>query len=143
MMAKVAAAAPGVRIGGAIVAPMLHEGVETILGVSRDPVFGPVVMFGMGGVLVEALGDVTCRVAPFGVEEAHAMISEIRGKVLLQSFRGRPASDVDALAQALSRLSIFAAAHAQTVDSIDINPFLVLPAGQGAVALDALVVPVS
>lgn len=143
MMVKVAAAAPGARIGGAIVAPMLREGVETILGVSRDPVFGPVVMFGMGGVLVEALDDVTCRIAPFGVQEAHAMISEIRGKALLQSLRGRPPGDVDALAQALSRLSIFAAAHAQTVDSIDINPFVVLPAGQGAVALDALVVPVS
>ena len=140
MMAKVKATAPEATIDGAIVAPMLRGGVETIMGVSRDPVFGPVVMFGMGGVFVEALKDVTFRVAPFGVEQAHEMISRIRSRVLLKGFRGQPSCDENALAQALSRLSAFAFAHADVIESIDINPFVVLPEGSGAVALDALIV---
>lgn len=141
MMDAVRAAAPGADIEGAIVAPMMRAGVETILGVSRDPVFGPVVMFGLGGIFVEALNDVTFRVAPFGVEQAHDMIGRIRGNGMLRGFRGQPPSDVDALAQALSRLSHFAAAHADDIESIDVNPFVVLPQGRGAVALDAVVVP--
>ena len=140
MMAKVKATAPEATIDGAIVAPMLRGGVETIMGVSRDPVFGPVVMFGMGGVFVEALKDITFRVAPFGVEQAHEMISRIRSRVLLKGFRGQPSCDENALAHALSRLSAFAFAHADVIESIDINPFVVLPEGSGAVALDALIV---
>jgi len=107
--------------------------------VVRDPVFGPVVMFGIGGVFVEVLKDVTFRVAPFGADEARRMIDGIRGRAMLDGVRGAPPSDIDALADALSKLSVFAAANAETVESIDVNPFIVLP--KGAVAVDALIIP--
>jgi hypothetical protein len=86
--------------------------VETIAGVVRDPTFGPVVMFGLGGVLVEVLKDVTFRAAPFDVVEAQRMIGEIRGFAILKGVRGAPPADVDALAAMLSRLSQFAADNA-------------------------------
>jgi acyl-CoA synthetase (NDP forming) len=133
-----AAAAPGARIDGCLVAPMVAGGVETIVGLTRDPVFGPVVMFGLGGVHVEVLGDVSFRVAPFGVDEAHRMIDEIRGARLLDEVRGRPAVDRNALAQALSRLSVAAAAWPASLVSIEANPFLVLE--DGAMALDAVMI---
>ena len=133
--------APGAKLEGVLVAPMIKGGIETILGVSRDPVFGPVVMFGLGGIFVEVLKDVSFRLAPFGVEEAHGMIREIKAYKILEGARGQPPADVDALADALARLSVYAAANADTLESIDVNPFIVKPAGQGAVAVDALIVP--
>ncbi|MGH7037990.1 MAG: acetate--CoA ligase family protein [Stellaceae bacterium] len=141
LLAAVAARAPEARIDGVLVAPFLDDGIETILGVQNDPVFGPVVMFGLGGVLVEVLRDVTFRLAPFGVAEAHRMIGEVRGATLLDGARGRPAGDRDALALALSRLSVFAAAQAKRFTSIEINPLLVRPRGLGVAALDALILP--
>ena len=126
-------------IDGILVAPMISGGVETILGVHRDPVFGPVVLFGLGGIFVEVLKDVTFRIAPFGLDEAHRMIDEVRGRAMLDGVRGQPAADVDALAQALSRLSVYAAANGDVIESIDINPFLVKAKGEGAVAVDALI----
>ena len=122
---------PDARIDGVVVARMAPPGVETILGTSLDPVFGPVVLFGLGGIFVEVLRDVSLRVAPFDVDEAHRMIGEIRGAGVLDGARGRPAADKDALARALARLSDIAAANAHTVESIDINPFVVLPRGPG------------
>jgi acyl-CoA synthetase (NDP forming) len=103
-------------------------------------VFGPVVMFGLGGVLVEALGDVSFRVAPFDEAEAHRMMREIRAFKVLEGLRGAPPSDIDALAKALAALSRFAAAHRDQIVSLEANPFLVRPKGQGAVALDAVVI---
>ncbi len=138
VVARAAAAMPKAAIEGCLVARMADGGVETILGVQRDPVFGPVVMFGLGGIFVEALGDVTFRIAPFGPDEAHRMIHEIKGYPVLEGLRGQPAADIDALAQALSALSLFAAAHADQIETLDINPFLVRPAGAGAMALDAV-----
>lgn len=132
---------PDAHIEGVLVAPMAKKGVETIIGVSRDPVFGPAVMFGLGGVHVEVLKDVTFRLAPFGLEEAHRMINEIRGRALLSGVRGAAASDIEALAQLLVDISRFAAAHRDDIETIDLNPVLVLAVGEGAVALDALVVP--
>ncbi|MDA1310392.1 MAG: acetate--CoA ligase family protein [Proteobacteria bacterium] len=132
-------AKPDARIDGVIVAEMIKGGVETVMGVVRDPVFGPVVMFGIGGVFVEVLKDVTFRIAPFGVDEAHRMIDQIRGRAMLDGVRGAPPSDIAALADALSRLSVFAAANAESIESIDVNPFIVLP--KGAAAVDALIVP--
>ena len=132
---------PNADIEGVVVAPMIDGGVETILGVKRDPAFGPVVVFGLGGVFVEVLQDVTRRIAPFGVAEAHEMIREVKGYPLLEGVRGGDVADLDALAEALSRLSVFAYENRDRVDSIDINPFLVLPKGQSAVAVDALIVP--
>ena len=132
---------PEANIEGVVVAPMIDGGVETILGVKRDPAFGPVVVFGLGGVFVEVLQDVTRRIAPFGLAEAHEMIREVKGYPLLEGVRGGDVADLDALAEALSRLSVFAYENRGRVDSIDINPFLVRPKGQSAVAVDALIVP--
>ena len=114
-------------------------GVETVIGVVCDPVFGPAVMFGLGGVFVEVLKDVTFRLAPFGVDEAHRMIDEIAGRAMLDGVRGAPPADIAALAEALSKLSVFAAENADRIETIDVNPFIVLP--EGAVAVDALIVP--
>lgn len=139
LLARAEAHAPDARIDGVLVAPMVSGGVETILGVVRDPVFGPVVMFGLGGIFVEVLKDVTFRIAPFGIDEARRMIREVRGYPMLQGVRGAPPSDEDALAEALARLSAFAAANADVLETIDVNPFIVLPKGEGAVAVDALI----
>jgi acyl-CoA synthetase (NDP forming) len=134
---------PEARLDGVLVSPMVSDGVETILGVHQDPVFGPVVMFGLGGILVEVLNDVSFRVAPFDEEEAKRMVSELKGYAILHGTRGKGPYDLPALFTALARLSQFAAAHADAIESVDVNPFLVLPEGQGAIALDALIIPTS
>ena len=139
LIQRAADAAPDARIDGVIVAEMVSDGVETVMGVVSDPVFGPAVMFGLGGVFVEVLNDVTFRLAPFGMDEARRMIDEIYGRAMLDGVRGAPPVDIDALANALARLSVFAAENAEVIETIDINPFLVL--SDGAVAVDALIVP--
>lgn len=139
LLRRAAEFAPEARIDGVLVSEMVSGGVETVLGTVHDPAFGPAVMFGLGGVFVEVLKDVSFRLAPFGVDEAHRMIDEIRGRAMLDGVRGAPPADLDALADALSRLSVFAAANAGRIESIDINPFIALP--EGGVAVDALIVP--
>jgi acyl-CoA synthetase (NDP forming) len=127
------------KIDGVLLSPMIRGGVEMILGVQNDAVFGPVVMLGLGGIFVEVLRDVTFRIAPFGIEEAHLMIAELRGAAILKGARGQPPADLEALATALSNLSLFAAAKRTEFTSIDINPILVRAQGDGVVALDALI----
>jgi acyl-CoA synthetase (NDP forming) len=139
LLARVRAARPGARLEGVLVAPMVPEGLEMVLGASLDPVFGPVVMVGFGGILVELLQDVALGLAPLGPAEARAMIDGLRGRALLDGARGRPAVDVAALAEALARLSVFAAANADRIAAIDINPFVLRP--EGGLAVDALIVP--
>ena len=134
-------ACPDAHIEGVLVSPMVTGGVEMILGIRNDPTFGPIVMCGLGGIFVETLHDVAFRVAPFDVDEAHRMLAELRGVTVLDGVRGKPPSDVEALAAALSSLSRFAAAHAEHLDSAELNPVVVLPTGHGVVALDALIVP--
>jgi acyl-CoA synthetase (NDP forming) len=135
MMTRVRERVPNARIEGALVARMI-EGIETVIGTKRDAVFGPVVMFGLGGVYVEVLKDVTLRLAPVDRAAAHEMIRAIKGFPLLAGARGRPAADLDALADALVAMSRFCAAHAN-VESAEINPFIALP--KGGVAVDALI----
>ncbi|MCR9257116.1 MAG: acetate--CoA ligase family protein [Alphaproteobacteria bacterium] len=139
LVTRIGVAVPEARIDGVLVTPMVDGGVECLLGVKNDPVFGPIVVFGLGGIMTEVLRDVVFRRAPFGLETAHDMLREIKAAAMLEGVRGTPAADKDALAQALSNLSVFAAAHADQLDSIDINPVRALP--DGAVALDALIVP--
>ncbi|HKC44462.1 MAG TPA: acetate--CoA ligase family protein [Burkholderiales bacterium] len=141
LVAAAAEKAPAARVRGVAVSRMIADAVETILGVVQDPVFGPVVMFGLGGVFVETLRDVTFRAAPFDAGEAVRMIGEVKGSALLRGARGKPPADVAALAAALAALSRLAAARRDDFAAIDVNPFAVLPAGRGAVALDALLVP--
>ncbi len=138
IMAAAAAAAPAARVDGVLLAPMIRGGVECILGVHRDPTLGAVVMLGSGGVNVELLGDVSFRLAPVDHEQARAMIDELKTAPLLRGYRGAPLADVEALADAIVRLSHFALAAGSTLDSVELNPFVVLPQGQGALALDAV-----
>ncbi len=141
LMSRARAAARAARIDSVLVSPLIEGGVETIAGVNRDPVFGPVVMFGIGGIFVEIYHDVSLRVAPFGVGTAREMIQEIAGYPLLAGARGRARADIEALARALSLLSVYADRFCDALDSIDINPLIVLPEGNGIVAVDAVVVP--
>jgi acyl-CoA synthetase (NDP forming) len=141
LMVRAREAAPTAQIDGVLVSPLIEGGVETIAGVKRDPVFGPVVMFGMGGIFVEIYRDVSLRLAPFGIATAREMIREIVGYPLLAGARGRAPTDVEALARALSLLSAYADRFRDELDSIDINPLIVLPEGRGVMAVDALVVP--
>ena len=141
LIAAARSARPGAHVDGILVSPMVTGGVEMILGVQQDPTFGPVVMCGLGGVFVEILADVSFRPAPFDAAAAHRMLRELRGYPLLAGARGRPRGDIDALAAALAALSRFAAAHADRLESAELNPVVVRPSGQGVVALDALIVP--
>lgn len=143
MLARVRDRAPEARISGFLLAPMCEAGVEVICGALRDPTYGPVVMVGMGGTQAELIHDVAFRLAPFPPEEGLAMLADLRMRPLLDGFRGAPASDVEALAEVLSRLSRFIAATMGDIAEIDINPLMVLPEGRGCVALDALLVPAS
>jgi acyl-CoA synthetase (NDP forming) len=127
-----------VALDGMLVCEHLAGGVETIVGIVQDPLFGPVVMAGFGGVLVEVLGDVSFRVPPFEVDEARRMLTELRGYPLLGGVRGRPAVDERALAEAIVAIGRLALDGCDQLAEVDINPLLVRPAG--AVALDALVV---
>lgn len=133
------AAMPAARIDGVVVAPMARPGVEAIIGTSFDPAFGPVVMVGSGGVLVEVLRDVAIRVAPVDLPAARAMIAETRLAVLLRGVRGAAGGDAEALARAIVALSNFAAAAGDSLQSVEINPVFVTP--DAAVGVDALVVP--
>lgn len=140
IFASVAAHAPDARIEGLLVAPMLRGGTELIAGISRDPVFGPVVMVGMGGIYAEVLRDVAVQPAPVSQGQALAMIRSLRLFPLLDGARGQARADIDAAARAVARLSEFACTHRDQVGEIDLNPILVRPAGQGIAILDALMV---
>jgi acyl-CoA synthetase (NDP forming) len=130
---------PDARVDGVLVQEMA-SGVEVIVGAVNDPHFGPVIAYGLGGIFTELLKDVTYRYAPFDADGAREMIGEIKASPLLSGYRGRPALDMEALAQAMSRLSHLVADHADRIAEIDVNPMFVRPAGQGVVAADALIV---
>jgi acetyltransferase len=132
-----AAARVGAGDACVLVTPMIEPGVETVVGVLRDRQFGPVVMFGLGGVLVEALDDVVFRVAPFGRRDAEAMIQEVRAHRLFDAVRSRPAVDRAALVDLLVRVSELAADRAEVAE-LDLNP--VILSARGAAIADARVV---
>lgn len=125
------------RINGVLVAQRVESGVECIMGIQRDPVFGPVAMFGLGGIYVEVLKDVVLRRCPFGVAEARQMITSIRSAPILSGVRGQHGVDIDALAEMLSRLSHLSIALGPRLVSIDINPVIATP--EGAWAVDAVI----
>ncbi len=139
LIARAKAAAPTARIEGVLVAKQLKGGVECILGIHRDPVFGPMAMFGLGGIFVEILKDVVFHRCPFGPDVAEEMIRSIKGAPLLLGARGRKKADVKALADTLSRLSAFAVAAGPRLQSIDLNPVFAMPEGEGAYAVDAVI----
>lgn len=131
---------PAASIDGVLVQEMLPPGLEVILGVKRDPVFGPTILFGLGGIFVELLKDVSVRTAPLREEDARAMLEEIKGKALLDGVRGEPPRDREALLSIMMKLSRLAVELGDQITELDINPLMVYAAGEGAVAADALVV---
>ena len=137
VVAAAAKHAPGARIEGVLVQEMA-SGLEMIVGAVNDVTFGPTVTLGLGGIFTELLHDVTHGFAPFDAEAAREMIAEIKGAALLNGYRGRPALDVGALADALARVSLLIADHADRIAEIDVNPLFVRE--RGVVAADALVV---
>lgn len=139
LMQRGKTAAPQARLDGVLVAKQLKGGVECILGIHQDPVFGPVAMFGLGGIFVEILQDVVLHRCPFGPDVAEEMIRSIKGAPLLLGARGRPVADIKALSEMLSQLSAFAVAAGPRLQSIDLNPVLAMPQGQGAYAVDAVI----
>ncbi|KAA6219016.1 acetate--CoA ligase family protein [Streptomyces filamentosus] len=129
-----------IDLDGILVCQMVGRGVEMVVGVTRDELFGPTVTVGLGGVLVEVLNDTAVRVPPFGEREARSMLDELRGRALLDGVRGAPPADVDALVEVVLRVQRMALELDGDLAELDINPLMVLPRGQGAVALDALAV---
>jgi acetate---CoA ligase (ADP-forming) len=140
VLANAKAAHPDAAIEGVLVQQMAPPGIDIILGVSRDPDFGPMLMVGLGGIHVEVLRDVAFAPAPIGPDEALALLGELRGAALLDGVRGAPPADKAALAELIAALSRFAADHAEAIEEIDLNPVIVHGQGQGLTVVDALIV---
>ena len=131
---------PGLQLHDFLVERMAPRGVEVVLGVHTDPSFGPVLMFGLGGIAVELFKDVAFATCPMSPEGARELIGMTRAAALLRGFRGAPPADENALVQAMVRLSQFATHHRDRLAEMDVNPVIVLPEGQGILALDAVIV---
>jgi len=131
---------PGIPIRGLLVQRMAPRGIEMVIGAKRDPTFGPVVMAGLGGVFVEYMKDVALSSAPVTPEQAFAMIRSLRAYPLLAGARGQAEADQDALAGAIVAISRLAVDGQRHIREIDVNPLIVLPPGEGAMAVDALIV---
>ncbi len=131
---RVATAAPGASLQGLSVQPMAEAGAEVILGITQDQQFGPVLMFGLGGVFVEVLKDVAFRIVPLEPRDASEMIREIQGFPILEGVRGQPAANLEAIESMLLQLSEFAEANPEIAE-LDLNPVFARP--DGAVAVDA------
>ena len=132
---------PDARIEGVLIQEMVSGGEEVLLGISTDPVFGPVVTVGLGGIFVEVMQDLALRLAPVAHDEAHAMLASLRSYPVLNGARGRAVADLDALADCIVRVSWLAADMRGVLAELDINPLRVLPRGQGVRVVDALAIP--
>lgn len=137
ILSSVGKKAPAARIEGVIVSPMRDPGLELIVGVARDPTFGPVIAVGLGGTLVEVLDDSALRVLPVHPREARRMLDELRGRRLLDGYRGGPATDIDTLAAIIARIGDAALALGEELASLEVNPLVV---GSRIEALDALAI---
>ncbi len=141
IMASARAVVPGARIEGISVQEMVSGGTELIVGVQNDPLFGPAVMVGLGGIYAEVFRDTSFRLAPLTRSVAEAMVRELKCFPLLDGARGRPKADVEALVDALLALSAMAVDLRDGLSELDINPLVVLERGRGVRALDALARP--
>jgi len=121
---------------GVLVQPMLSGGTEVMVGVTHDPLFGPLIAFGLGGIHVEILGDVKFRITPLTDRDAARLVREIKGYRLLQGYRGHPAADVEAIEEVLLRLSRLVE-EIPEISELDLNPIFALPPGQGCIIVDA------
>jgi acyl-CoA synthetase (NDP forming) len=131
---------PNAQVLGVLVQEMIRDGIEAIVGLSQDPLFGPVLLFGMGGIFVEVYQDVALRACPITHSDAREMLQEVKGARLLEGFRGHPAADVEALIHLLVGVSHLGIQCEREIRELDLNPLLVLPRGQGVRAADALIV---
>jgi len=129
---------PEAKIQGVLVQEMLKDGVEVIIGTTKDPVFGHVIMFGLGGIFVEALKDVSFRIAPLSRIDAEEMVREIKGYSVLQGMRGKPPVDIDMLVDVILRVSRLVIDHKDTIKELDINPLVLFACG--AKVADALII---
>ncbi len=139
MIEKIDDSHPYAHIEGVLVEQMAPAGVEVIVGMRRDPSFGPLIMFGLGGIYVELFNDVSFRIAPVSMEEARAMIFETRAGKLLTGYRGQPKADIDALVACIHNMSQMALDFGE-IEEAEMNPLLVFPEGEGAMALDGRVI---
>jgi acetyltransferase len=131
---------PDASVEGVLCYHMVEEPVaEAIVGVLSDPYFGPAVVFGLGGIMVEVIKDRALMIPPISREEALEAINSTKGSRLLYGFRGKPKADVDALVDVIVKTGEMTADLADRIDALDINPLLILPEGKGVVAVDALV----
>lgn len=137
IMANAKKAEPNARIKGVSVQQMAKQGTEVIVGMTTDPQFGPVMMFGLGGIMVEVLKDVSFRLVPLSTKDAGQMIDEIKGKPVLQGVRGQPAADMDALKATIVKVSELVEKHPE-IRELDLNPVFAYP--DGALAVDARIV---
>lgn len=139
LMKDIHAAKPGAHLEGVLIEKMAPRGQEVIIGMKRDAGFGPLLMFGLGGIYVELFKDVAFRIAPVTAAEAHQMIAETRAGKLLTGFRGAVKADLDAVVDVILRLGSISLDFPQ-IEEIEVNPLLVYPEGQGALALDGRVI---
>jgi len=130
---------PDATIEGVLVQKQV-SGVECLLGLSRDEQLGPILVLGLGGVLVEILADVVIRIPPISAAEARRALASLKGAKIFAGARGAPPADVEALAEMASRLSWLAWDYKDQIAELDLNPVVLLPEGQGALAVDALVI---
>ena len=137
---NLARARPGAQLKQVLLAQHIGGGIELVLGVQRDPEVGPVLMFGTGGVLLELARDVNFGAVPLARWQAEALLARTTAGALLAGYRGAPPADRESVLAAMRALGRLAHDLGGRLESIDINPFVALPAGQGALALDALVV---
>jgi acetyltransferase len=139
LLASARSAQPGARIEGFLVQEMV-AGVEAIVGARQDPLYGPLLLVGAGGVLVELAKDAALRLLPVTVSDVSAMIDGLRLNKLLTGFRGRPAADRGALESTVLALAQFYLDHRARIEDVEINPLMVRPSGRGAVAVDVRVI---
>jgi acyl-CoA synthetase (NDP forming) len=139
MTANIRKSFPQAHLEGVLIEQMAPKGTEVIVGMRRDPSFGPLLMFGLGGIYVELFADVAFRIAPVSPEEAREMIFETKAGKLLTGFRGMPHADLLAVVACIQKLGQLALDF-PTIDEIEVNPLLVFDEGQGAVALDGRVI---
>jgi len=142
LMSAAARLAPGAELRGVVVQPLIDDAVaEAVIGISHQPPFGPVVMFGLGGVFVEVLKDVTFGIPPFGRSRAETMVASIKAAAVLSGVRGSAGADVPALVDLIMNVQRLALELGDDITELDINPVMLRPPGRGVVAVDALIVP--
>jgi acetyltransferase len=130
---------PSAEIAGIVVQRMAPDGIEMILGIKRDPLFGPVIICGFGGIFVELLKDIAIGIPPVSREDAYSLLQGLRGWTLLTGVRSKPAADVDALCDTIVSVSNLAVSLGEQLLALDINPLVVHTTNHGVVAVDALV----